>query len=218
MSLPHPFLETLFFSTEKEEEEKKMVKLPVKISEEEGESRTNVTSFEIPAITRFNGDLEDVLGSLSELKTKVIKPRQLELDREDVKLTLKMSGLICVGTATQTLQEATKNARKQVYREYLESEYEIDTVQEEVLIEDETSFFEYIERDFDELVEGYDSSAKFTAHLFKSFFQEFWNNLHAVMFGADAYRAYKTQKEYLKNKIVKPCDVGVEASFKLNYY
>ena len=34
------------------------------------------------------------------------------------------------------------------------------------------------------------------------------------MFGTDAYRAYKTQKEYLKTKIVKPCDVGVEAAFR----
>ena len=34
------------------------------------------------------------------------------------------------------------------------------------------------------------------------------------MFGADAYRAFKTQKEYLKNKIVKPHDVGAEASFR----
>ena len=54
------------------------MKLPVKISEEGRESRTNMTSFEIPAITRFDGDLEGVLQSLSELKTRVIKPRQLE--------------------------------------------------------------------------------------------------------------------------------------------
>ena len=104
--------------------------------------------------------------------------------------------------------------RKAIYREYLEAEYEIDKVQEEVLIEDETAFFEYVEREFDELVEGFATSAEFTAHLFKIFFQEFWNNLHAVMFGTDAYRAYKTQKEYLKTKIVKPCDVGVEAAFR----
>ena len=34
------------------------------------------------------------------------------------------------------------------------------------------------------------------------------------MFGTDAYRAYKTQKEYLTNKICKPVDVGVEESFR----
>ena len=209
-----PFYKSSFFSAEKDDEEKKMVKLPVKISEEEGETRTNVTSFEIPAIIRFDGDVEDVLQSLNELKTKVIRPRQLEKEQEEVKLTLKMLGLICVGTATQTLQEATKAARKHVYREYLEAEYDIDAVQEEVLIEDEGAFFEYIEREFDDLVEGFNDSEEFTAHLYKVFFQQFWNNLHAVMFGADAYRAFKTQKEYLKNKIVKPLDVGAEASFR----
>ena len=117
-----PFYKPSFFSAEKDDEEKKMVKLPVKISEEEGETRTNVTSFEIPAIIRFDGDVEDVLQSLNELKTKVIRPRQLETEKEEVKLTLKMLGLICVGTATQTLQEATKAARKHVYHEYLEAE------------------------------------------------------------------------------------------------
>ena len=43
-----PFYKPPFLSTEKEEEEKKMVKLPVKISEEGGESCTNMTLFEIP--------------------------------------------------------------------------------------------------------------------------------------------------------------------------
>ena len=70
-----PFYKSSFFSAEKDDEEKKMVKLPVKISEEEGETRTNVTLFEIPAIIRFDGDVEDVLQSLNELKTKVIRPR-----------------------------------------------------------------------------------------------------------------------------------------------
>ena len=70
------------------------------------------------------------------------------------------------------------------------------------------AFFEYIERDFNELVEGFANSEEFTTHLYKVFFIQFWNNLHAVMFGADAYRAFKIQKEYLKTKIVKPHDVG----------
>ena len=34
------------------------------------------------------------------------------------------------------------------------------------------------------------------------------------MVGADAYRAFKVQREYLKTKIVKPVDVGVEAAFR----
>ena len=91
-----------------------MVKFLVMMSKDEGKTCSNVISFEIPAITRFNGDVEHVLESLSELRTKVIKPSKLETEREEVKLTLKMLGLICVGTATQTLQEATKAARRSI--------------------------------------------------------------------------------------------------------
>ena len=191
-----------------------MVKLPVKILEEEGKTRTNVASFEIPAVTHFDGDVEEVLESLSALKTKVVKPRQLETETKEQKLTLKMMGLICSGPATQTLQDAAQAARKHVYQEYLETEYDIDEVQREVLIKDETAFEEYISREFDELPDelpkGVDDTEAFTKHLFKVFFQQFWNNLHVVMFSADTYRAYKTQKEYLK----KPQDVGVEAAFQ----
>ena len=150
-----------------------MVKLPVKISAEAGETRSNVTSFEIQAISHFDSSLESVLESISALKTKVIKPRQLEDKNEEIKLTMKMLGLICVGTATQTLQDAAKAARKHVYEEHLAVEYDIDSVQQEVLIEDEGAFFEFISRDFTELEEGFDSSEAFTAHLFQTFFQTF---------------------------------------------
>ena len=154
------------------------------------------------------------MQSISALKTKVIKPRQIEDKNEEIKLTMKMLGLICLGTATQTLQDAAKAAKKQVYEEHLAVEYDIDSVQQEVLIEDEGAFFEFISRDFTELEEGFESSEAFTAHLFQTFFQIFWNHLHAVMFGADAYRAYKIQKDYLMTRIVKPLDVGVEAAFQ----
>ena len=102
-----PFYSPSFFEPVKEEEEQQMVKLPVKISEEEGESRSNVTSFQIPAITQFDGNLEQVLESLSNLRSKVIRPRQLE-HNEEIKLTLKYLGLICVGSATQTLLDSAK--------------------------------------------------------------------------------------------------------------
>ena len=38
--------------------------------------------------------------------------------------------------------------------------------------------------------------------------------MHTVIFGADAYRAFKQQKDYLLNKIVKPYGVSVEAAFR----
>ena len=208
-----PFYASSFFETDKEEEETKMIKLPVKILEEEGESRSNVTTFSIPAIAQFDGELEKTLISLSTLRAKVVKPRQLENNKE-IKLNMKYLGLICVGTAVQTMLEAAKAARKHVVLTYLETEYDINAVQRDILIEDEGTFFEFLEREFNELDDQFEDSAAFTAYLFKRFDQMFWNHLHAVMFGADAYRAFKTQREYLKTKIVKPHDVGVEKAFR----
>ena len=69
---------------------------------------------------KFDGDVENVLESLQALKTKVIKPKQLETEEERIKFTIKMMGLICIGTATQTFHEAAQAARKYIYEEYLE--------------------------------------------------------------------------------------------------
>ena len=42
----------------------------------------------------------------------------------------------------------------------------------------------------------------------------FLNNLNSIIFGADAYRAFKEQKNYLMNQIVKPFGISVEAAFR----
>ena len=75
-----------------------------------------------------------------------------------------------MGTATQTLQDAAKAARKHVYRERMESKYNIDAVQEEVLVDNEGAFFEFLERNFTKLDEEFEDNAAFTAHLYKLFF------------------------------------------------
>ena len=103
----------------------------------------------------------------------MINPRQLEIKRKEVKLTFKILGLILVGTATQILQESTKAAQRNIYHEFFEAEYDINTIKEEVLSEDQVAFFEYIERDFNELVEGFANCEEFTAHLYKVFFIQF---------------------------------------------
>ena len=116
--------------------------------------------------------------------------------------------------ATQTLLDAAKAARKHVYQEYLEMEYDIDAVQKDILIDDEGAFFEFLERDFNELDDEFEDSAAFTTHLYsRCFYQMFWNQLHIVMFGADAYRVFKTQRDYLLTRIVKSHDVGVEKAY-----
>ena len=80
------------------------VKNPVKINSEGEESRSNVTHCNIRAITHFDNNVENVLTSIAELKERVIKPKKLEDKNELLKLTQEMLKLICVGTATATLQ------------------------------------------------------------------------------------------------------------------
>ena len=42
----------------------------------------------------------------------------------------------------------------------------------------------------------------------------FRNHLHSIIFGPDAYCAFKQQKNYLMNKIIKPFGVMVNAAFR----
>ena len=107
------FYSAAFFEPgkETEEEQAKNVRLPIKIAEDEGETRSNITHFEIKSISHFDAKVEEVLVSLSNLQTKVIKPQRIEDKKEETKLTFKMLSLICTGTASQTLQEAFKTGR-----------------------------------------------------------------------------------------------------------
>ena len=54
------------------------VKIPVRINNGEGESRSNVTSFSVRTIKHFDNDVEGVLTSLSFLDKRVIKPKGIK--------------------------------------------------------------------------------------------------------------------------------------------
>lgn len=93
----------------------KPVKIPVRIDLGEGESRSNLTSFSVNTITRFDNNVEGVLKSLSLLDKRVIKPRGMEDTCELVKVRFKILQLICSAIASSTIQEAAKVARQGVY-------------------------------------------------------------------------------------------------------
>ena len=94
-----------------------------KIDSEGEESRSNVTNCEIRAVTHFDNNVENVLTSIAELKEKVIKPKKLDNMNELLKLTQEMLKLICVGTATTTLQQSFKEARQFVYDNHLKTNW-----------------------------------------------------------------------------------------------
>ena len=216
-----PFYTTAFFNPDGEMEEGevknpkvKTVKIPVKIATSGDESRSNVTSFEMKSISHFDNNVENVLETLSQLQERVIKPKAIDNKPEEVKVWMQLMQLICSsGPASQTLQEAAKIGRTHVYEEYIKNNDD-DEVEEEVMTSDESAFFEYISREFEELDEEFTNSEQYTEHLFLEFERAFWNHLNLVIFGADAYRAFKQQRDYMLNKIIKPFGVPVEAAFR----
>ena len=100
-----PFYTTDFFEPEGSTEEDKKgdkkdqkIKISIKIRPGGDESRSNVTNCEIPAITHFNNNVENVLSSISILKERVIKPKEIEDPNELIKITHELLKLICTGT------------------------------------------------------------------------------------------------------------------------
>ena len=219
-----PYYTTAFFnpgSEQKDEgEEKKIshtVKLPIKIAADGDDSRANVTNFEMQGISYFDNNVEAVLESLSQLQERVIKPKGIEDPNEEWKVTLQLLQIIChSGPASQTLQEAARVGRTHVYETYFEGD---DDVEEDILTNDEGAFYEFLDggfqaNDIPNDIDGVNNSDDFVEHLYQEHKRAFWNHLHSIIFGADAYRAYKQQKDYLLHKIVKPFGVPVEAAFR----
>ena len=146
----------------------------------------------------------------------MIKPLGIKDPNEEWKVTLKLLQIICHSDpATQTLQETARVGRAYVYEEYLQGGAE-DNVEEDMLTSDQNAFYGYLNTGFKEIpdhIEGVENNEDFVAFLYKEYKRAFWNHLHSIIFGADAYRAYKQQKDYLLHKIVKPFGVSIEAAF-----
>ena len=190
-----------------------MVKLPVKITADSNNSRSNVTNFELKSISHFDNNIENVLESISQLIEKVIKPKAIMDKNEAFQTTLKILQLICrTGTAMQTLQEVMKKAREEVVKTRLNLS---DKAQIDILINKEKTFYAHLEKEyhsFDTVL--YDDNKAYINSLFLDFKCSFWNQMHTIIVGANAYRAFKQEKDYLLNKVVKPFGVSVEAAFR----
>lgn len=195
-----------------------MVHIPIKIQADAGETRSNVTTFKMPGITHFDGNVEHVLDSFNQLQERIIKPRQIDNQVEQTKTLVQMMQFICnTSAASQTLQEACKTARQNVYDDFIaEAEEENDSVQEDILINDQTAFYDYLEKNHDSVfdVNEYGDTDEYTHHMYLEFERHFWNHLHSIIFGADAYRCFIEQKNYLLNMLIKPFGVSVEAAFR----
>ena len=219
-----PFYSAAFFERDNEKDDGdeksksgKTVKIPMKINAAGDDSRGNVTTWELKGISHFDNNVEEVLDTLSQLQERIIQPRAIEDRSESIKTTLQLMQLVCnAGPATQTLQEACRTARQTIFDTYIEQvEEDNDDVQEDILVNEETAFFEYLDGNHGEFeADEFDDEDAYRDHLYEEFFRAFWNYLHSIIFGADAYRAFKQQKDYLLNKLIKPFGVTVESAFR----
>jgi hypothetical protein len=195
-----------------------MIRIPVKIQADGGKTRSNVTNFEMRGISHFDNNVENVMESISQLKERIIKPCQIDNSGELIKTTIQLMQLICnTSTARQTLQEACKTGCQNVYDDFInEMEEENDEAQEDIIINNETAFYDYLEQDhagnFD--ANEFADTDEYTLHLYQEFQRHFWNYLHSIIFGADAYHCFIEQKNYMTNKLIKLFCVSVEAAFR----
>ena len=172
-----PYFTTAFFnpgSDKKDDEEDKKVphtiKLPIKITADGDDSRDNVTNLEMWGISHFDNNVEAVLESLSQLKERVIKPLGIEDPNEEWKVTLQLLQIIChSGPASQPLQEAAWVGCAHVYEEFFQGN---DEVEEDILTNDETAFYEFLDGGFEasdipDDIEGVTNSNEFVGHVYQ---------------------------------------------------
>ena len=220
-----PYYTDQFFNPEKDKETKedttsssstnRTVSLPVKIDKEGNDSRSNVTYIEMPGIAHFDNNVENVLTSISQLKEQIVTPKEIENVNEEIKTTINLMKLLCTtNAASQTLQEAKLLARIFVVENYLRGDEPDDEFDEEQYTSDECEFYRYIETEFATYPDEYDTTEEFSTHLFEEYNRIFWNKIYSIIFGADAYRAFKQQVDYMRNKIIKPFGVSVDTAFR----
>ena len=124
-----------------------------------------------------------------------------------------MLQLVCTETARQTLQEGAKVARQYIYDKFLQEEYKVDDVQKDVLLHDEAAFFDFLVQEVKDKDKECKGTEGYMCFLYEMYNRVFSNDLHSVVFGTDAYRAFKQQSNYLHHNIIKTFGVSVEASF-----
>ena len=218
-----PYYTTAFFNQGGELEDGEVtvkkastVKIPIKIAADGDDSRANVTTFEMKGISHFDNNVENVLESLSQLEERVIKPKAIADAGKRFRTKLKMLQLICnSGPASQTLQEAMRKGREYVVEEVVDRNVEnVSETDKDNLINDETAFYDYLDQEFEDVAEELGGTDGFSRYMYQEFERATWNHLHSIIFGADTYKAFKEQKDYLMHMISKPFGVTVEAAFR----
>ena len=193
------------------------VHIPVKIMEDGSDNRGNLTSFKMKHIQHFDNNVEEVLLAIATLDERLVKRRKIKDETEKIRTHIHLMHIICAGTAEQTYNEAKKAARQFMYDTYiLDIDDDSTTATEDILVTEETEFYKYLEKDHSKDLNKKDfkDTKAYTLYLYRRYYQAFWNHLHSVIFGVNAYRAFEQQRDYMMMHIVKPFGISVEAAFR----
>lgn len=206
------YTDRFFNKGEREDENEKKVKIPTLINVNEEDTRSNTTNIYVNEIEYFDHNIEDTLNTMEVIHKRVLKPKKLD-ENEEVKQFMQLLRLCCASTASTTLENVAKEARRMLYDDKF-STNEIIAVFEEEIIEDETHLYTTLEAGNWADPESERTIEEQRAFLYKEYKRHVLNGLYQIMFGAEAYRAFLRQKDYLKNKIVKPYGITVESAFR----
>jgi len=134
--------------------------------------------------------------------------------------------LICNSRSAHTIfRSMTRESREIVFEKYMVPFMLMpgDGPEKEITIDDHSTFCKkldatkmstaYLDTNFpDDRRNSPDrekQTEKMREFIYRQYFQEFWTCMHQEMFGANRYRAFQLELEYLKHHIVKPYEVSV---------
>ena len=202
-----PFYTEEFFGKVRDDVEKpepKTVKFPVLIDNNAGDTRSNTTYQRVNVIEYFDNEAEKVLRVFNVINQRLIKPKQLDDEQEEAKLFLSYLKGACSETATSTLDSVTRTARQELWDAEFVGNETVEAVEDNV-IDDEMTLYALVEEEWNPVPDGHDNDAdKYRDYLLKEYKRRVLNGLYQIVFGADAYRAHRVQKEYLMHQIIKP--------------
>ena len=207
--------------------------IPVKIDRAGGESKTNLTKFEVPRIRHFDNNVENVLKGFNLIDTKVMN-HLVGISREEmIHRRMNYIEMICFDNAQQEYEEAIKYAKKETLAYYSTeliaaqnvdnrdcSMFELTDAEQAELVSNNTAFLTWINKAADLIhaneiaYMGYVSGAKTRLMKWKIFDSHFRNHLNVIIFGKKYHKAREEQKEYMQYGMTKPFGAKVAQCFR----
>ena len=216
---------------EAKEKKSKTVSLIVPIDDETTKnSKHNLAEHKVPKIEDFT-DTEAVIKSILQLRNSVLIHKTDGTYNDRVKKEIQHIQLICNSGSVHTIfRGMTTESREIVFEKYMIPFMLMpgDAHEKEITINDHAIFCKkldvtkmsnaYLDTYFPEGVGTHPDRKKQTdimrERIYRNYYQEFWTGMHQEMFGANRYRAFQLELEYMKHHIVKPYEVSIRKAMQ----